>query len=267
MGLMWRSFRPMRAVVSTSLLANAVLLLLYFNSANTRHQASSRLPRTPPTSSVPIEERPYIFVGGVPRSGTTLTRVLLDAHPDIRCGQETRLIPRILGMRDRWRKSDRERQRLEEAGLNERVLNVVIRNFISNVIEQHGPPARRLCNKDPLALNYMEVLARMFPRAKYILLIRDGRAVAHSIVSRNVTISGVDSSNFVAAAVFWNRVMEKMWRQCHARLNICLPVYYEELVAKPQQVMKNVLRFLDVAWHDNVLKHHQLIYTEVSLSK
>jgi hypothetical protein len=39
---------------------------------------------------------PIIFIGGVPRSGTTLMRAMLDAHPDVRCGEETRVVPRIL---------------------------------------------------------------------------------------------------------------------------------------------------------------------------
>jgi hypothetical protein len=43
---------------------------------------------------------PFIFVGGMPRSGTTLMRAMLDAHPAVRCGEETRVIPRILQMRN-----------------------------------------------------------------------------------------------------------------------------------------------------------------------
>jgi len=50
------------------------------------------------------KDMPLIFVGGMPRSGTTLMRAMLDAHPDVRCGQETRIIPRILGMRANWLK-------------------------------------------------------------------------------------------------------------------------------------------------------------------
>ena len=39
---------------------------------------------------------PIIFIGGVPRSGTTLMRAMLDAHQEVRCGEETRVVPRIL---------------------------------------------------------------------------------------------------------------------------------------------------------------------------
>ncbi|KAF6206771.1 hypothetical protein GE061_018007 [Apolygus lucorum] len=64
---------------------------------------------------------PLIFIGGVPRSGTTLMRAMLDAHPIVRCGQETRVIPRILQMRQHWMKSKKESMRLEEAGVNNEV--------------------------------------------------------------------------------------------------------------------------------------------------
>ena len=60
---------------------------------------------------------PIIFVGGMPRSGTTLMRSMLgkinffnrvknvkhsDAHPMVRCGEETRVVPRMIQMRSAW---------------------------------------------------------------------------------------------------------------------------------------------------------------------
>lgn len=66
-------------------------------------------------------QMPLIFIGGVPRSGTTLMRAMLDAHPDVRCGQETRVIPRILQLRSHWLKSEKESLRLEEAGITKEV--------------------------------------------------------------------------------------------------------------------------------------------------
>jgi hypothetical protein len=54
------------------------------------------------------KNHPLIFIGGMPRSGTTLTRAILDSHPLVRCGEETRVIPRILSMRAAWKKSTSE---------------------------------------------------------------------------------------------------------------------------------------------------------------
>lgn len=65
---------------------------------------------------------PLVFIGGVPRSGTTLMRAMLDAHPDVRCGQETRVIPRILQLRSHWLKSEKESLRLQEAGITKEVI-------------------------------------------------------------------------------------------------------------------------------------------------
>ena len=208
-----------------------------------------------------------VFVGGVPRSGTTLARAMLDAHPDIRCGEETRVIPRVIGMRSRWSKSQKESNRLREAGLSEETLDSATRAFISEIILNHGKIAKYLCNKDPLVLNYMADISRIFPKAKFILMVRDGRAVAYSIVSRNVTISGVDSKNYLSAAMFWNKVVHRMSIECSNNRKRCLMIHYEDLVTDPRLWMRNILSFLEIPWHENVLHHHELIDSEVLLSK
>lgn len=40
---------------------------------------------------------PLIFIGGVPRSGTTLMRAMLDAHPEIRCVEGDKAAARLTG--------------------------------------------------------------------------------------------------------------------------------------------------------------------------
>jgi protein-tyrosine sulfotransferase len=76
---------------------------------------------------------PLVFIGGMPRSGTTLMRAMLDAHPEIRCGEETRVIPRLLGMKSQWLKSEKESKRLLEAGLTEEVIQSALAAFILEV--------------------------------------------------------------------------------------------------------------------------------------
>jgi len=123
-------------------------------------------------------------------------RAILDAHPDVRCGEETRVIPRILGLKAQWQKSEKESKRLIEAGLTDDVLSSALAAFILEVIAKHAEPARRLCNKDPFMLKSTIELAKMFPNGQFILMIRDGRAVVNSIISRGVTISGFDLHDY-----------------------------------------------------------------------
>lgn len=84
-------------------------------------------------AAVAGRELPLIFIGGVPRSGTTLMRAMLDAHPDVRCGQETRVVPRILQMRQHWARSQKESLRLEQAGVSKTVLDNAIAAFCLEV--------------------------------------------------------------------------------------------------------------------------------------
>ena len=210
-----------------------------------------------------------IFVGGCPRSGTTLARVLLDAHPDIRCGEETHIIPRVFALYNWMVNLARlERQGAESPDDSEtKAVFQATRAFTAKIIAGHGAPAKYLCNKDPLLLQEMKSLARMFPKSKFLLMVRDGRGVTHSIVSRNITISGVNITDYLSTALFWNKLMQTMTEDCSQLLDKCMTVFYEKLVRDPSGQMKEVLRFLDIPWHDDVLRHHELIGSEVILSK
>ncbi|KAL1490256.1 hypothetical protein ABEB36_012982 [Hypothenemus hampei] len=213
-------------------------------------------------------QMPLIFIGGVPRSGTTLMRAMLDAHPDVRCGQETRVIPRLLQLRFHWLKSEKESMRLEQAGITQEVLNSAIAAFTMEIIAKHGEPAPRLCNKDPLLIKMGSYVIDLFPNAKFIFMVRDGRATAHSIITRKVTITGFDLSSYRQCLKKWNSAVEAMNNQCREMGKTkCLRVPYEQLVLHPKEWMEKVLKFLDIPWNDSVLHHEDFINNGISLSK
>ncbi|XP_047389792.1 protein-tyrosine sulfotransferase 1 isoform X1 [Sciurus carolinensis] len=216
------------------------------------------------------KDMPLIFIGGVPRSGTTLMRAMLDAHPDIRCGEETRVIPRILALKQMWSRSSKEKIRLDEAGVTDEVLDSAMQAFLLEIIVKHGEPAPYLCNKDPFALKSLTYLARLFPNAKFLLMVRDGRASVHSMISRKVTIAGFDLNSYRDCLAKWNRAIETMYNQCmevgHKK---CMLVHYEQLVLHPERWMRTLLKFLHIPWNHSVLHHEEMIGKAggVSLSK
>lgn len=74
------------------------------------------------------------------------------------------------------------RKRLIEAHIYPNAIRSAFRAWIQVLIEQAGPPAPVLCNKDPLAFIELELLGKMFPEAKFIHMVRDGRAVTDSMI-------------------------------------------------------------------------------------
>lgn len=213
---------------------------------------------------------PIIWIGGVPRSGTTLMRAILDAHPDVRCGEETRVIPRILAMHKNMMHSVKEETRLTQAKITGEVLDSALGAYILSIVAKHGAMAPRLCNKDPFTLRSVDKLIKIFPQSKFILMIRDGRATAHSIIARKVTIRGFKLGSIQDVIHEWNRAMSSMYNECKTvGQDRCIMVYYEQLVLHPAQQIRRVLDFLDIRWHDQVMHHEQMIGQSggISLSK
>lgn len=54
----------------------------------------------------------------------------------------------------------------------------------------------------------------LFPNAKFLFMVRDGRATVHSIISRKVTITGFDLTNYRQCLTKWNGAIQTMYDQC-----------------------------------------------------
>lgn len=187
-------------------------------------------------------------------------RAMLDAHPDVRCGEETRIIPRIIYMRNQWANSKKEYERLQNAGMTDEVIDSAVSSFVLNVIVKHGKKAKHLCNKDPLVLRYSAYMNKVFPKSKYILMIRDGRSTVHSIISRKVTITGFNLGSYKDCLMRWNSIIESMYAQCiDVGPETCMPVYYEQLVLHPERNMRAILKFLNIPFNEAVLHHEEYI--------
>ncbi|VDO04071.1 unnamed protein product [Rodentolepis nana] len=107
-------------------------------------------------------------------------RVLLDVHPDVRCGPETHILPLILNLYTFKIKS--LHTRLELANITEDLVDSIFIKAISTLIHEIGPPAERMCAKDPFIDLCLKQLLDLYPNAKFILMVRDGRAVTQSIL-------------------------------------------------------------------------------------
>lgn len=87
---------------------------------------------------------------------------------------------------------------------------------------------------------------------------------------KQVTISGFDLNDFSQCLRKWNTAMQAMDYQCdQLGPDVCLPVYYEQLVLEPRKTLTGILNFLRVQWNDSVLNHEQHINKPggISLSK
>jgi len=210
------------------------------------------------------KEHPIVFIGGYPRSGTTLMRVLVEMNEAVRCGPETHIIPRMLSRWDMTRGS----KRMNDTGITPDLYDLVSSDFILNIIARHDHGAKVLCNKDPFTLRYMETLTRpkMFPNAKFILMLRDPRAIANSMRSRKITIANVDNDKLQSIFNSWNRNMNLMYTTCLRKEwrdmrddekngKNCLVIRYEDLVEHTEHYMRKVMKFIGEDFTPEMLNH------------
>ncbi|EUB63057.1 Protein-tyrosine sulfotransferase A [Echinococcus granulosus] len=154
------------------------------------------------TDTASLSNEPLIFIGGYPRSGTTLMRVLLDVHPSVRCGPETHILPHILYLYSF--KIDHIFGQLHGANITHELVDSIFVHAISTLIHKTGPNAERLCAKDPFIDLCLKQLLHLFPKSLFILMVRDGRAVTNSVLRKERSTSQVVFPIYTEALTQWS---------------------------------------------------------------
>ena len=184
------------------------------------------------------------------------------------CGEETRIIPRIIKLTKAHFSDIAEMKRLREAGITSDLLDKALTAYMLEILESHNKNGAYLCNKDPVISQDSEYLSRIFPNSKFILMIRDARATVYSVWSRYINSSGYKIRDFKSSFLNWNNITQIMYSQCLAiGSERCQLVFYENLVLHPKIEIEKILKFLEVPWHNAVLNHENYIGKKISLSK
>jgi hypothetical protein len=207
-------------------------------------------------------DRP-IFIVGCPRSGTTLFRTMLHAHPRIAVPPETRFV--MPGYRRRYAFGDltvpdnrnklatwivdRPETRFRVLGLDAdevrqaiidgpptlgSAMGIVFRAY------SHSHDKPRWGDKRPAYYSFIEELDALFPDAQFIHVVRDGRACVASL--KRTPWLGHEPIPCMAT---WMTAIDCS-RESGAKLghDRFLEVRYEDLVTGPEKEMRRVSDFL-----------------------
>ncbi len=191
-----------------------------------------------------------IFIVCPMGSGSTLLRLILDSHDRIAIPQETgfmraynahQFIPLKWSGRNWAKRMGWTRQELDEelAGFYERIFR--------RYADRQGK--QRWGDKTPLHTWHVDGMARLFPDAVFIAIVRH----PGGSVGSNMTRFG---HSFRRAVTHVEKYLREIARQAGRHGDRFAVVRYEELVLRPEALLRELLDWLGEPWCDRVLEHH-----------
>lgn len=210
---------------------------------------------------------PPVFIVGVPRSGTTLLRMMLDSHPSLAIPPETHflldlfashrateitrytLLKTILSS-PRWNDFCLSSQHLEDSLMNIHPFSIGagITCFYHLYASRFDKP--RWGDKTPQYSLLVNHLSREIPEIKFVHVVRDGRDVFLSLKStwfgKNVSAR--------QHAYYWRRNVVYTESVGIANKNL-LQIRYEDLVADSTSTLRKICKFIHLNYAGDMMNY------------
>jgi len=216
---------------------------------------------------------PPFFIVGAQRSGSTLLRLILNAHSHIAVPEEARFLTPLLRRENLHTRLSRDQlsQILAYLASNHqfRLWNYDASSFfewLASVEEvklcqlidalysgYSWSQGKRTWGDKSLFSREIDLLASMFPAARFIHIVRDGRDVFDSW--RRIDPS---KNHSTVIALDWTRklhLIERTFASLPPRQH--LTIRYEDLVTDPVNVVSSVCAFLEVEYESRMLEFYR----------
>jgi len=193
---------------------------------------------------------PLAFLGGHPRSGTTLLEKILDTHPGVAALDEPEAFLDVL--QPEFHKSSE---------LSSARVNVLRRLYIQALRDDLGPEAagKMLIDKNPSPTSRLPVWLRVFPELRVLIALRDPRDVVLSCYFQNIPLNStnVNFLSFERLAKHYADLMG-IWLAVREWPGFAwIETRYEDVVADLPKEGRRVTEFLGLAWHSDQERYYE----------
>jgi len=200
----------------------------------------------------PAPEKGPIFIVSPMGTGSTLLRLILDSHRNIAIPHETGFMRIYTAMRFiPFKLSGRHWAR--RLGWTDEELDEEARRFFERIFmryaEQHGK--ERWGEKTPQHVWHVGKMKRVFPDSVIIAIVRHPGAT----VASNMRRFGHSSRWGVLHCRRYYKEIARLGSITHRRMVI---LRYEDLVLRPEPLLRELLDWLGEPWDDAVLEHHSV---------
>ncbi|MEM9177950.1 MAG: sulfotransferase [Myxococcota bacterium] len=197
---------------------------------------------------VKIDQSEPVFILGCPRSGTSVLSWAVAAHDAFWTSAESDIMHLLFGGGHLHRSFKEAYDRPDGGWLFKN--KVTIKEFYQHLgvgidlLFQSRAGGRRWVDATPGHTLMARELAMLFPRARFLNIVRDGRSVVSSMQSSGFGTSWSD--NFKVACSTWSHYVESGLRFQTEEPERVLEVRNERLRSEPAAEMKRIYEFLGV---------------------
>jgi len=197
-----------------------------------------------------------VFIVGSERSGTTLLRLMLSHHPEIECAPEFEFLVEQMTPEEgypalpayhAWLETNRiflpHRLKID----TELSYPELVKSFLEQYCDRSAKPMRgATCHK------HFDRLLRIWPDARFVHLLRDGRDVARSCIGMgwagNVWHG---AQRWLDAEVLWDRLKQRTPK------GHVYELHYEDLISDPEDQLGKLCEFLGTSYSAAMMDYEQ----------